>query len=248
MPVGRALVALALTGLAGCIFAVDRRSYGDHCAFAGSDTDCGRCLAERCQPSIDACCLDTACGGLIDQVEGCAQTQDGRCDAARAPAGGTDAQGQLAACLVDLCGGACASAPSTSSTSCAETRFGYGAACTCQPASAQLPANRFQCSAADVPSTRCCQPGSWPSPGTACSCLAVSCSPTSDGCSCFLSDSLDPSAVHVCEGTICCQGAQSCRCGSTACDTTQEAQVSRCDGDTTPCPMGSGVTAQCSLP
>jgi hypothetical protein len=28
----------------------------------------------------------------------------------------------------------------------------------------------------------------------------------------------------------------------------QETQVSSCTGDTTPCPVGSGVTAQCSMP
>src|SRR5579859_2075552 len=231
----RPVLVLALTGLAGCIFAVDHASYGDHCALKGGDTDCGRCLAERCQSQIDPCCLDSACGGLVDAVEGCAQSQDGRCDDVRASVNAAGAQGRLASCLAQLCGGPCANAPATSSTSCGETQFGYGAACTCKPASAALPANRFQCSAADVPGTRCCQPGSWPSPGTACTCFAVSCSPTSDGCSCFLSDSFDPSATTDCEGTVCCQGAQSCRCGSTACDPLQEKQVARCDGDTTPC-------------
>lgn len=250
MAPAQAARAFVAVGLLSCVFVTKSSDIGAHCAFSGRDSDCGKCLVARCQSEIDACCADSACGGVIGLVEACATNLDEACDAARSVANESRRQ-SLASCLKERCGGACANAPKSSSTVCADTKFGFGAACSCTAATALGgPANRFQCSPEAVPNTRCCAPPSWPSAGNACSCLTITCAPTSDGCNCFLTASYDPNAQsqRVCEGQYCCRGPQGCRCSAQPCTRSDETKVDRCDLTTLACPVGSQDVAQCSLP
>jgi hypothetical protein len=245
-----AVVLVATALLAGCVLLVDvpANDFAAHCAFAGRGSDCGKCLVQRCQSALDACCGDGWCGGLMAQVEGCAATGDARCSAVRAAA--ASAQGdaaKLAACLAEPCRGACAPISGTSSSHCGDTRFGLGTACACTVGTAALPANTYACDSQTFPDTRCCAPATWPSVGTECSCLAVSCGPVRDGCSCFLSDAFDPSATRECRGDFCCQTASACRCGSQPC-TGSEVAVASCGAATTPCAAKTVTLDRCSLP
>lgn len=241
-------VAVAL-GAVSCIAFVDAEERGPHCAFRGRETDCGTCIQKRCESEVDSCCLEGDCGGLVLDVEACAAKSDARCDVFRAETSSADLpRRRLAACVMERCRGVCEKAPPSSSTTCTETKFGFGTACACRPAGEDSPANGYQCNATVFPNTRCCAPAGWPQAGNTCSCLAVSCSSLGNGCSCFLTDGYDPQALRTCEGPVCCQTDRNCYCGTSACRTS-ETQVASCSVETTPC--DARTTAQpsgCSLP
>lgn len=243
--VGSVVVVLAL---AGCAFAVDPATYGERCVMRGRDTECGACLENRCQPAVDACCLDESCDGLLDVVERCASAHDESCDEVRRVAGSSGgARKALAACASERCRGHCERGPDLTTSVCTETRFGYQGACACKPGTSDAPANRYQCDAARFPGTRCCASSDWPSAGNQCACLFVNCSSVRDGCSCFLTDTFDPDAERQCGGAVCCQSARSCRCGTSAC-AEDETPVESCNALTTPCTAQSVRVDRCSLP
>lgn len=255
----RALLTLAASSaLVGCILLVDAPEIGPSCAFAGKETDCGTCITRRCSTQLDACCGDDWCDGLVRDVEGCATARDERCAAIRAVANASASassssaarpeRAALASCVATYCRGVCEPAAPTSSTYCTETRFGAGQACLCRLGTTAQPANRYRCDAAAFPENRCCAPPGWPSAGNECTCFTVSCTPTADGCSCFLTDTFDARGTRTCEGPHCCQTSSNCRCGPSPCG-TGEVPVDSCNATTTPCaartvPQESG----CSLP
>lgn len=242
------LAAMLAVMLARCALLIQTPDYGNHCLFSGRDTDCGKCIAKNCQTKVDACCGDNQCGRAIDDVEGCASANDQHCNALHAAVTSSDTKrAALAKCVSIMCRGVCEDAPATSHSNCGGTAFGYGQACACSPGTPQAPANRYQCNSSAFPDTRCCAPLGWPSAGNQCSCLIVSCAPTSDGCMCYLSDSYDPNATHKCDGPICCESASDCHCGSSPCS-TGESVVQSCGLATTPCSQQTQPLDNCSLP
>lgn len=245
----RIAAGVVSAALVSCVLVLDSPTeFAEHCAFEGRETDCGRCLVQRCQKQIDACCEGAWCGGLIEAVEGCASKSDQRCAEVRAAeAGAEGVRKDLALCAGDSCRGVCERAPPTSSSRCGETKFGAGSACVCTPATPQLPANGYQCDGVVFPDARCCASPSWPSTGNQCACLAVSCTPSRDGCACSLSDSYNPNATSECRGTNCCQTESVCRCGAEPCG-PREKRVDACNVQTTPCTERSVPIAKCTLP
>jgi hypothetical protein len=209
---------------------------------------CGRCVQRRCQKEVDACCGDGACGGLLAEVESCAAMNDAHCTSVQMAATSSEgARRDLAACVAARCRGACETALPSSSTSCVETTFGVGHACTCKPES-DAPKNSYRCDPTTFPETRCCSSPGWPSPGNSCTCYAVSCGTFGDGCMCFLADAYDPSGTTRCTGPICCRTDHNCVCGSRSCE-ADAIRVASCSVDTTPCEPGSVPRPEgCSLP
>lgn len=243
------LASLVSLALVSCVLVVDApKDFAEHCQFAGRDTECGKCLEQRCQTQVDACCDGSWCAGLIDTIEGCATASDDRCAQVHAAAAGPeDDRKRLALCASDLCRGVCERAPATSSSRCGETKFSQATACVCSPGSPQLPANKYVCDGVVFPEARCCASPSWPAAGNQCACLAVSCTPSRDGCACALSDAYDARATSECTGKICCQGESVCRCGADPCGLREKA-VDSCNVLTTPCTERSVPIASCTLP
>lgn len=231
---------LTVSGLlvASCVLVVDPPEEArPHCAFAGNETECGACIVLRCRGEVDRCCSEGACGGLIQDVESCAQQRGEACGRLGAPRAG-DASA-LSKCIARGCAGVCVKAPPTSSTTCRETQTSLGTACECFPADPAT-ANTFQCNRQTYPSTKCCAPAGYPrAAGNKCSCLGVSCTSVRDGCSCFLTEGWDPESRTDCGGDVCCQGEQTCRCGgSTTTCTANEIKVATCGLDAMKCAPG----------
>jgi hypothetical protein len=245
---GRLWLVLSLVTLAGCILFVSPADYGAHCEFQGMTTDCGACLAERCQTTIDACCGDSTCASILSSVDTCASELGDACttlkDAAKS---GTDpTQQALGSCVATLCAGECAASQGESVTKCSEPEFAEGTACTCSSAS-DGGANDFVCSSAVYPEALCCAPSGWPGPGLTCNCEPLECSSMPSGCSCSLSCSPFGSSSTTCSGPPhCCALSGSCSCSDSPC-TSGETKVSSCSAKTAGCPSGAHVVESCSI-
>ncbi len=72
-----AALAVALVVFAagpGCIFFVGDANglQTKVCPFQGSTTPCGQCIAEFCQPKVDACCASSDCRDSLTNLDSCA--------------------------------------------------------------------------------------------------------------------------------------------------------------------------------
>lgn len=227
--------------IVGCILFVSPETLGEHCGFAGRDTDCGKCVATRCQNDVDACCREDACTATLVSLEGCASARDERCNATREARGAGGAAGALATCVASRCGGVCAKMTGESKTRCSEPSLIKGRGCTCELGA---PGTDFACNTTVFPETVCCAPQGWPGPGLECSCLPIGCLPTNDGCICSRIDYEGPGAT--CSGDICCSGFGGCHCGATkACESSQK-KVPSCALPQIGCPQGQKQLASCS--
>jgi hypothetical protein len=240
----RLLSAAAAFGLAGCILFVSPRDYGAHCRFANEESACGACLASKCATAIDACCRDEACDPTLALVEKCAAGDANGCTglASELSAAGSS-RIALAACFGDQCQVACrAVTPTTNITECSAPSFGRGQTCTCQVSKTP---NATACDETAFPNTICCAPLGWPGAGLRCSCRALDCGPTADGCLCMVQDG--PSGGTRCTGQICCQDHDVCSCGSQPCLSTDQV-VKSCDFSTVGCAGGQQHVTSCVAP
>lgn len=231
------IVAIALSLLVvGCVLVVSPETYGDRCRFAGDETSqCGRCIAERCRAEVDACCRDSACDGMMRTLDACSDAHGPDC----AALGASDTD--LGRCVARACAAVCVALTGASLTSCREPRLGEGSACTCEGASTA--GNDFICSEAAYPDTICCAPPGWPSPGLACSCMPLSCTPSPDGCFCLLADFTPKS--RACEGVTCCADQDTCTCRGRACYPSEH-PVPTCDIEAAGCKKGQQRVDSCS--
>lgn len=219
----RALATLCAGLLAAsCLLFVSPEDYGERCKFAGEETACGRCLRERCQPSIDACCKDEGCSPTLAALESCATHADAtesRCGELGASAARPGSDGELATCATTRCAAVCRAFTGTSATRCSEPDFGRGATCACTSAPESGQGNDFECSPQSYPGTVCCAPPSWPADGIECTCLPLGCHKTPEGCSCALVDT--PPEQTSCTAPPCCASTvdpDQCVCRATCFD------------------------------
>jgi hypothetical protein len=224
--------ALALAVCAGCILVVSPEPGGEHCQFHGRDTPCGACLAARCQTEIDGACFDEA---VLAPVEQCARLGDDACD--RLP------PSPVTACLRERCPSLCYRREGTSTTRCGESFVGQGLACSCDIGA---PPNDYVCSSAVFARTRCCAPNGWPGPALLCTCNAIECQPTTDGCVCILSDNVEPVTAQECRGAHCCAVDDRCQCRTRAC-AGAEREVPVCNKAELACPRGTKAVDACSI-
>lgn len=237
--VRRSVALLPPLLVASCVLVVNPEIGGSACHFQGEEGLCGTCIRNECQPAVDGCCADGACGTTMAALDGCASAHDARCDALKGAQGG--AGGELAACVRTRCRGACEATSGTSSTRCDAIALSGRTACECSLSDRP---NDFICSSALFSETLCCAPKSWPGPGLDCQCRSVSCQPTADGCRCTLA--LNSPTDVECTGSICCASEDVCVCGERACD-SWETRVASCNLGALRCKDGQSAVPSCSL-
>jgi hypothetical protein len=221
----------------GCVLVVAPDRFGDRCRFAGETSQCGACLVEHCRAEIDGACGDDA---TLAAVESCAEAHD--CAAATAATAATAAgTSAVSSCLARSCAAVCRTLAGPSTTACREPATGVGATCTCTHAA---PTNDVICDTKAYPSTLCCAPAGWPAEGLTCTCDAMTCVGTSDGCSCGLLASAPDNPT--CRTGFCCVDKEACRCRAKPCYDF-ETPVPSCSIDVVSCKLGQVRVESCSL-
>lgn len=205
---------------------------GEHCAFRADVTECGVCLASRCVEEIDSACFDDE---VLTALETCAVRGDVACE--HLP------PSSLTTCLQQKCAAWCSSREGTSLTQCEDSLFGPGLACSCRLNDTP---NNFACSSALYTRSICCAPPGWPGPALSCTCEAVACVPSTDGCICTLSEDLGPETASQCPGVHCCAVEDRCQCRTRACS-GGEREVAVCNKAALQCPPGRHEVPSCSI-
>ncbi len=218
----------------GCIVLVSPDVGGAHCRLRGAETDCGRCLAERCQAEIDAICIDDG-AGVLPVVEQCAAAGDAACGAVPSSA--------VASCLATRCRATCFEKRGASVTRCEESFLAPDLACSCRASGA---VNDVRCEKSIYPHARCCAPPGWPSAALQCTCNSAACVPGTGGCICTLSDNLDRDTASQCSGKHCCATRDHCQCRERECS-GGEIERASCSLDALVCPIGTVEVASCSI-
>jgi hypothetical protein len=221
---------------ASCVLFVPESTVGEHCAFDGAQTACGACLRSVCASAIDDACRDrTQLQSVVPVMEECAAKSDDACD--RVPAS------DVASCMKEKCGAFCYFKSGQSQTHCTESFLAPGLACTCDTTGSP---NDLKCASDAYPRARCCAPSGWPGPGLECTCAAIACAPTQDGCNCVLTDNLDSTIADTCSGAHCCATSDHCQCRARVC-TGGEREVATCTKTELGCPEGRREVASCAI-
>lgn len=232
---------LLLGSLAGCVLFVSPPDLGDHCQLGAHDDPCGACVQSQCTAALDTCCAE-GCNGLVDTVESCAKDHGTACTTLLQVTG-DGPRGALGGCVASSCASLCQPLQGTSRTRCRTESLSEGLACSCQLAN---PGNDATCSSSVFPRTRCCAPEGWPGAGQECTCKAVSCVPTSDGCACVLASTVTAETPQECTGLHCCAGTDVCACRVRPCDAF-EREVPACALAEVGCDPGRHEVASCSV-
>jgi hypothetical protein len=236
-------LALSLTaaGVASCVLLVAPDDYGPHCRFAGQDSVCGQCIAQKCGAQIDDCCRTDACAPGLALIERCASGDRQLCGIVESDLQASDPHRvELARCVSTQCKVTCTTGVPASITKCAPSSFGLGKTCSC---AVTADPNVVACSESAFAETRCCAPASWPAAGQKCACQVLACTPTADGCACTLYDG--PAELSTCNGPICCLDADTCRCGSKPCGSLST-PVDSCTLATIGCPPSQKHVTTCT--
>lgn len=236
---------LATASLVGCIAVVPSASPGGpHCHFAGSETPCGACIRANCIDSVDPCCFEDTCGGIITDIEACA-TSGKSCDRIEDAAASGGVHRAASQCISRACRDACAGAPANL-TSCKPAYATSVEACSCEPSAT---ADAVTCTDVGHPRLRCCAPAGWPGPALRCDCLSIICVPIADGCQCELTGIDDKGRAAECNGAHCCANTSTttCSCSPRAC-LPQETEVPTCTIDQLGCGSGNTRVDTCSVP
>ncbi|MEA2750443.1 MAG: hypothetical protein QOI41_4586, partial [Myxococcales bacterium] len=240
--ISRVMVLSTVLGLGGCILLVSPSTYGEHCRFENERSACGACMASKCAGAVDACCRDGACDLTLALLELCAGGDPSKCTSLASDlSAAAPSRSALASCFIDQCEATCRNATPTSNiTQCSVPAFGRGQTCKCIVSNTP---NDTVCNETAFPITVCCAPMGWPAPGLGCSCRAVDCGPTADGCLCGLQEG--PSGGTQCSGTICCLDQDTCECGSRAC-LLQDQMVTSCTFASIGCAVGQQHVTSCA--
>ena len=253
-----AVIVVALLGpvLASCALVTFGSSdYKTTCSFSGSDTGCGKCIAQHCQPEVDACCADSSCRakpddtigigtlygdpGVLAKLDTCGG--GGSCkdleNDPKAPA--------IRACIEDKCQGVCdlwrSSTLHADETNCTVTNPVSGTPdCSCAvPGTVQdAPSspNSTECAAATVSRGLCCADKDWPAPAAKCSCRTVTCHLYSNACTCELDIGLSDQPVDECSRGSCCIATDgTCSCWEDRGCYDDEQKVDKCTADLVYC-------------
>lgn len=110
--------SISLWAFSGCLVVIRADTPGAHCGFSGSETTCGKCLAEKCQGAIDKCCSDDDCASgqysfvkpFMELIDSCASGDTAVCAALKKPDDYTYVAPAkiLSTCLSESCAAACA--------------------------------------------------------------------------------------------------------------------------------------------
>jgi hypothetical protein len=250
------IASLGLAAVASaCVLAVDfAKPGGSHCRFTGVDSECGRCLTDRCSAVVDACCFDDACGGVITDVEVCATSSGVNCTHLADPGDRGGVHADLSACFVKECASACGfdadAAPPGPAHELTHCRPSYVTSIeTCECEIGQTAANDTECTEVGHPALRCCAPDGWPGPVRTCECKKVICTGAGDGCLCELGAMDDQMRATECTGATCCYDPMlnSCSCGTVPCS-PEETKVASCSIAVLGCPPALHHVDTCTVP
>jgi hypothetical protein len=222
---------------------------GAHCRFAGSESDCGRCVADHCAAAVDACCFDDACGGVISDLDTCATTTNDACVRVADPADRGGLHGELSTCVAKDCAAACRLPPPPAVrnvTRCQRAYVTSIAACECEIGPT---ANDTDCTEVGHPGLRCCAPEGWPGPVRSCECRQIICIAAGAGCLCQLSPMDDNNRATTCSGETCCYDPKTndCSCGTIPCANSEQ-KVPTCTIAQLGCGQGTHHVEACSVP
>jgi hypothetical protein len=245
---------LTVAGLAAvasaCILVVPSAEPGGaHCKLAGLETECGRCMADRCSAAVDACCFDDACGGVIADVDTCATETNEACVRVADPSDRGGRHADLSACVAKECATSCRLPPAPSSRNLSRCQRAYVTsvdACECEIGPT---ANDTECTEVGHPGLRCCAPDDWPGPVRSCECLKIICVTAGAGCLCQLSPMDDRNRATDCQGATCCYDPSDnrCSCATTACRPSEK-QVPSCTIEQLGCDQGRHRVEACTVP
>jgi hypothetical protein len=214
----RALGTAALISVAtsACILLVSsQEAGGTRCRFAGIETSCGRCMAEACAIPTGACCFENMCGGVIVDVEACAQGTTEACARVADSADRAGAHAELASCVATNCADTCGLFSKEFVTRCTKAYVSSKDACRCEVSSRP---NSTTCSELGHSDLRCCASEGWPGPAQRCDCLSISCFSVATGCLCQRSAFNDGKYPVECSGEVCCvSSGGNCSCGNVPC-------------------------------
>ena len=95
----------------GCVLVVPAIDPGPHCEIAGSSA-CATCIRTQCQPTVDACCNDSLCGGnygmnVLGRVDTCGRGDQNGCAKAMSDFTLTKEEDDVQACVSSACHEAC---------------------------------------------------------------------------------------------------------------------------------------------
>lgn len=231
--------------LSACILVVpSAEPGGPRCRFAGIESTCGQCLADRCAAAVDACCLDDACGGVIADVESCAAGTAEACTRLADPNDRGGVHAELSTCVASQCSAPCGFARNV--TRCKRPYATSIDTCECEIGPEP---NDVECTEVGHPNLRCCAPDGWPAPVRTCECLEILCVATGGGCLCQLTPMDDRDRSTECNGTTCCYDPMlnSCSCGASPCR-PDETQVPTCTIDQIACRPGLHRVESCTIP
>ena len=227
--------SISFWAFSGCLVVIRADTPGAHCGFKGSETACGKCLADKCRSTIDKCCSDERCAEgeysfekpFMELIDGCASGDSAVCAALSKP----DDYSSVAAakivstCMSENCLAACAGSASPH-RSCTDRGLRE---CTC---SDEVVSKGGACSLASVgggPAAICVRGES------GCTCASISCSGSSD---CTCANDGGPGGFTGCERTtadmLCClravgtAGAFTCECSETSRCSSSSIEVPAC--------------------
>jgi hypothetical protein len=189
--------------------------------------------------------MDDQCGGVIDDVEACANAAADACGRIADPADRSGAHGDLSRCVATSCADACPVPAKLFATHCERAYVTSTEACRCELGQT---ANDTPCTEDGHPDLRCCAPDGWPGPVLACECDRIICVAAGAGCLCELSPMDDQNRPTTCTGAVCCADPTggTCSCGSTAC-MPGEQQVASCTIDALACTDGKHRVDACTV-
>jgi hypothetical protein len=233
--------------VSGCVLVVPFADPGGpHCGFAGADSPCGKCITAQCIDSVDACCSNDACGGIIVDLESCATKVGASCDRLQNTGDDNGAHRDVSMCVASKCQSEC-SLPVTNLSHCGLAYLTSVDACSCDVSTAP---NGVACTQVGHPRLRCCAPDGWPGPALSCDCTAIICFSSGDGCTCEL-NAMDgngrPTTCSTPSGHCCVSRDASCTCGQAECLPTDTPVVS-CTLDALKCTGGRHQVESCTVP
>jgi hypothetical protein len=224
----------------GCILFVDDdpSHLTTVCHFSGDSTACGACIARACAGQVAACCGDaSACTASLASCANGLDSQACGTLAAAQPDLGTCMTLSCAACFGGSADGGGGDARSPGSTECNKV----GDSCLCSVGSP----NGVTCNPQTLPGPGlCCADYGWPqATGTLCTCQPFSCTPSSSGYDCSLTDN---STLTTSYSGNCCASTGVCWCSDTLCSGSSN-PLSECTVNDISCNSSQVPVSSCSF-
>ena len=256
---GTRYVVLLAAALSGCIFVQNDdppAGTATSCRFNGDRTSaCGMCIANHCQNSVNACCVDPICEGFLGSLDSCSGSADtSACSELASTTGILGVTSALGSCIQSRCSGCVNPADSFdggngrdgSSSSGTTTCDTLSSAGECLCSSVASGGNAVPCKVGMVAPGLCCADFGYPRPGFTCSCQTFSCAPSGSNGDWTCSLGSMSTGTTSASGPCCVTGS-SCYCSSSSSTCGSNAPVDPCTVASIGCGGGQHAVPSCSL-